>query len=171
MDYSVKNVSPSGRLSVRYSPFGAVEKSHTNTVTNVVDRLDLGSGPKLDEAEAVSVILERIAYRLWSETAQAREEMGVPWDALATMSPPYSAGRVIDESIKAYERSRMPQSGASDDADRRTFGALMDSAADVAIEESRQILKKVNALTPGIEIRLSDIAEAVHGRIHTFVAG
>lgn len=171
MDYSVRNVIPSGRLSVSYSSLGAVEKNHVLTVTNVVDRVDFGSGPKLDEAEVVSVILERIAYRLWSETARAREEMGVPWDALATMSPPFSAGRVLDESIKAYESSRAVHLRSTDDADRIAFGARLDAAAEAAVEESRQILKRVNAFTPRVEVRLADIAEAVHGRIHTFVTG
>lgn len=169
MDYSVKNVAQHERLSPNYSSFGTAEKSQSYTRGSAADRVDFGRGSRLDETDALSIVLERLAYRMWSETATAREELGVPWDALATMSPPYSAGRIIDEGVKTYELWRTSHPELSGDAAKATFAQTLRNASANALDEARRILSTVKGLSPAVESRVAEISILVKDRVDLFV--
>ena len=135
-----------------------------------MDAVNIGQNPEAAAENAPSIVLERAIMRIRATVEQARVELGVPEGAELDTSAEATAGRIADFALGLYDKWRENNADLSEADARSNFASLIGNAVTQGVNEAREILGALQALTPEVEQTVNAIAELTQQRIEQFAA-
>jgi len=134
------------------------------------DVVQLGQGRRLDSQQVSNMVVERALAKLGEVVQLAREELGIPTDAVLDTSPEATANRIADFALGFF--SKYAENNGLEDTEegRAQYAAFIGDAINQGIEEARSILGALQALNPDVSAGIDRTAELVQTRLDDFVA-
>ena len=139
------------------------------TVPHRTDVLDLGKGSPVPLDEALNIVVERSIEKLRAVVVQAREELGLPDDAVIDTSPESTAGRIADFALGAYDQYRQNHKLEDNEASRAQFSEFIGNAINQGMAEARDILQSLQSLTPEIDTNITKTWDIIQQRFDDFI--
>lgn len=145
-------------------------------VDGSADTLVLGQGDSLSTDESMGIVVERAMDKLRQIVSDARAALGLPEDdsestgAMLDTSPDATANRIADFALSAFSAWRKQHTDFSDDEARQQFSDFIGGAIQDGIQEARDILKAVNALTGEVDSNIDTTWGIIQQRLDDFVA-
>jgi len=134
------------------------------------DVVELGQGQPLNSAQIQSVVVERALAKLGEVVQAAREELGIPTDAVLDTSPEATANRIADFALGFFGQYAENNGLQDDEAGRAQYAEFIGNAISQGIDEARSILGSLQALNDEVTAGIDKTAELVQGRLGDFVA-
>lgn len=135
-----------------------------------MDALDIGQNPAQAAENAPSIVLERAIMRIRATVEQASAELRLPEGAQLDTSAEATAGRIADFALGLYDKWRQRNADLSETDARSNFAALIGNAVAQGVNEAREILGALQALSPEVDQKVNAIAEMTQQRIEQFAA-
>ncbi len=134
------------------------------------DVVELGQGRPLNSAEIQNIVVERALAKLGDVVRQAREELGIPTDAMLDTSPEATANRIADFALGFFSKYAENNGLQDDEAGRAQYADFIGKAISQGIEEARGILGALQALNPDVADGIDQTAQLIQTRLDDFVA-
>jgi len=140
------------------------------TVPQREDVVDFGGDGPVPVDQAMRMVVERSVEKLRAVVTQAREELGLPENAVIDTSPKATAGRIVDFALGAYDRYRENNKLEDTEEARAQFAEFIGGAINQGIAEARDILTALNSLTAEVDSNITLTADIIQERLADFVA-
>ena len=134
------------------------------------DILDIGKHTEEAAKNAPAIVSERAMLRIRAMVEQVRAEAGIPEGAELDTSVEATASRIVDFATGFYDAWRKKNSELSENDARQNFVNLIGNAVSQGVSEARDILGALQALTPEVDQKITDIADLVQVRLGDFAA-
>jgi hypothetical protein len=134
------------------------------------DILDIGQSAKEAAENAPAIVSERAIMRIRAVVEEARTQLGIPEGAELDTSVEGTATRIVDFATGLYDTWRENNAELGEEEARQRFADLIGGAVAQGVSEARDILSSLQALSPDIDQKVTDIADLVQQRIAQFAA-
>lgn len=133
------------------------------------DRVELGKAG-VSPAKAQSILLERAYNQLRGIVGDAKDALGIPEGLEIDTSPEATANRIADFALGFFDKflQNSPEL-ANDEAGRGVFADFIGAAIGQGIQEARDILGALSALSPNIQNNIDSTASIIQDRLDQFV--
>jgi hypothetical protein len=133
------------------------------------DVVELGQGRPLNGAQIQNMVLERAMAKLGEVVQAARDELGIPTDAVLDTSPDATANRIADFALGFFSKYAENNGLQNDEAGRAQYADFIGGAISQGIDEARGILGSLQALNADVTAGIDQTAEIVKTRLADFV--
>ena len=153
----------SAQLTVRKDEQGA---------SGVRDQLAIGGNGPMDARQTIEIVTERAMAKLQAVVADAREALGLPEGKSLDLSAEATANRIVEFALNFFDNFRANNESIEDDGEaRQAFIDLVGPAIQQGIDEARDILGALQALTPEAGEKIDAISSIIQERLDAFLQG
>ncbi len=138
-------------------------------VSSPKDTVEFGSGAKINNGQAMSMVLERAYSKLQSIVGDARTALGIPEGAVIDTTPEATAQRIADFGLNFFDKYAKQHGLANDEAGRQQFADFIGGAINQGIDEARGILGALQVLNGDVGSNIDKTASIIQGRLSDFV--
>ncbi|MFP4172491.1 MAG: DUF5610 domain-containing protein [Candidatus Hydrogenedentota bacterium] len=120
--------------------------------------------------QAVMIIAERSMEQVRQAIGESREALGKTGEEAVPPIPDAVAGRIMDFALKGFEgfqRTAFKEMEAAEA--RQAYASLIRPAVRQGIAEAQTILTALNAMNANMTEFVSDVSQALDGRIAGFL--
>ncbi|PCJ67119.1 MAG: hypothetical protein COA73_00445 [Candidatus Hydrogenedentota bacterium] len=121
-------------------------------------------------SQSIEIVVERSLEKLRAVVTDAREALGLPDGAVIDTSPEATAGRIADFALGAFQafQNNNPELEGKDA--RIAFADLIGNAIQKGIDEARDILTALSALSGETSSNIDTISQIIQERLDNFIA-
>ena len=140
-----------------------------NTTSVPTDVVSFGNST-VTESDAMNMVVERAYEKLRSVVSDAAEAVGITDLSSLDTSAEATAGRIADFALGAFSAWRENHAELEEDEARQAFVDFIGGAINQGIEEAREILTALQALSDDVDSMISSVSELVWERLNDFAA-
>jgi len=133
------------------------------------DAVEFGKNGPLSNGQAMGIVLDRAYEKLLAVVNQAREELGIPQNAIIDTSPDATAERILNFALGFFDRYAKNNNLEDNEEGRAQFAEFIGAAIRQGISEARDILGALNSLSPDINANINKTADIIQQRLEDFV--
>ncbi len=168
-------VNALGSLNTAASTYSATLSNRTSILTSSTkkagkDTVEFGLNGGLSVEESMNIVVERALDKLRGVVTQAREELGLPEDAVLDTSPEATADRIAVFALGAWSKYAEQHKLEDTEENRKQFADFIGGAINQGISEARGILSALNALTDEVDGNITKTANIIQQRLQDFIA-
>ena len=123
----------------------------------------------ISREQSFSIVLERSYESLRSVIAGAREELGIPEGQVLDTSAEATANRIADFALNFFENYAENHPELEGQDAKQAFVDFIGAAIETGIQEARDILGSLSALSPEIDSSIDSIGDIVRQRLDAFL--
>ena len=137
--------------------------------TTAPDTVSFGTTP-LSAIQTMNIVVDRSIEQLRAVLGEAAAELGIPEGGIIDTSPEATAQRILDFAFGAFDAFRSDHEDLDDDGARSAFRDLIGGAIEQGINEARDILTALSALSPDVNTDIDTISTIIQERLDAFAA-
>ena len=134
------------------------------------DSVEFGKDSRVSVGQAQGIVLDRAYEQLRALVDEARTELGIPEGGVYDTSPEATANRIADFALGFFSKYAGNNQLEDDEAGRAQFASFIGKAIETGINEARDILGALQALSPEIGGSIDKTASIIQQRLDDFVA-
>ncbi|HNR32863.1 MAG TPA: DUF5610 domain-containing protein [Candidatus Hydrogenedentes bacterium] len=134
------------------------------------DILNLSVGKPRSAGQVLDLVRERAYEQLRGVVNDARAALGIPEGAVIDTSPEATADRIVNFALSFFSKYAENNGLSDDEEGRRQFATFIGGAIAQGIQEARDILQGLQALTPGADNLIENTASIIQQRLEDFIA-
>lgn len=134
------------------------------------DTVEFGTQGRVSTQEAMNMVVERAMDRLRAVVTQAREELGLPENAILDTSPEATAQRIADFALGFFSKYAEQHGLEDNEEGRKQYADFIGAAIGQGIAEARDILTALSALNPEVNNQIDETASIISQRLEDFIA-
>ena len=120
--------------------------------------------------QSISLVTDKAFEKLQTVVSDARAALGLPEDAVVDTSPEATADRIANFALGFFGNFQKNNPELEGDEARQGFVDLVGPAIQQGIQEARDILEGLQALTPEVGSTIDGIASLIQDRLDDFLA-
>ncbi len=117
----------------------------------------------------MNIVVERALDKLRGVVTQAREELGLPENAVLDTSPEATADRIATFALGAWVKYAERHNLEDTEENRKAFADFIGGAINQGISEARGILGSLNALTDEVDGNITKTSDIIQRRLQDFI--
>ncbi len=167
-------VNALGSLNTTASTYSATLSNRTSILANSTkkaekDTAEFGLNGELSVEESMNIVVERALDKLRGVVTKAREELGLPEDAVLDTSPEATADRIATFALGAWSKYAQQHKLEDTEENRKQFADFIGGAINQGISEARGILGALNALTNEVDGNITKTSNIIQQRLQDFI--
>ncbi|HPO17104.1 MAG TPA: DUF5610 domain-containing protein [Candidatus Hydrogenedentes bacterium] len=161
-------------LNSTASMYKANLSSHKSILVNsstksAKDTVEFGMSGMLSMEDSMNIVVERALDKLRGVVTQAREELGLPENAVLDTSPEATADRITTFALGFWTKYAEQHKLEDTEENRKQFADFIGAAINQGIGEARSILGSLNVLNSDVDGNITKISDIIQQRLQDFI--
>ncbi len=173
MQNTLATLNTAQNVKPRMHPMQRQAQARPQAARSSQDTVSIGGNTLITAKMSIKIVVERSMARIRLVVSNSAEAAGVQGNGQVSahdQSAEAVAGRIADFALGAFEAWWDNHDELGEDEARQQFVDFIGGAIGQGIAEARDILGALNALTPGVDSKISSISEMIQARLDEFAA-